>query len=51
MEAGFNPRQLHMVLVVDKLALRQVFMQILQFLLSVSFHQYSIINYLSTQIS
>ena len=43
-----NPRQVHVGYLVDKLALKQVFLQALWFPHSVSFHQYSILIHSST---
>ena len=45
---GFDPRQVHVGYLVDKLALKQVFIQTLWFPQSVSFHQYSILIHSST---
>jgi hypothetical protein len=45
---GFDPRQVHVGYYVDKLALKQVFLQALWFPQSVSFHQYSILIHSST---
>jgi hypothetical protein len=39
---GFDPRSVHVGFVVDKVALGQVFLRVVGFLLSISFHWYSI---------
>jgi hypothetical protein len=45
---GFDLNSVHVSLVVDKVALRVVFLPVLQFPLSVSFHQCSVLIHSST---
>jgi hypothetical protein len=47
-KSRFDPRSVYMRFVVEKVALGQVFLQVLQFSLLVSFHQGSILIHSST---